>query len=118
MSAAPKVDGDSLKEVSATALWTLRNRAAEAKRSDGVIRDPWAIKLHDAIAYDYAKFGRNQQAHALRARAFDAETARYLADHPGASVVALAEGLQTSSDGSPTTIPTLNSHGTQSTCRR
>ncbi|VEG57289.1 O-methyltransferase involved in polyketide biosynthesis [Mycolicibacterium aurum] len=90
------IDGSVLDGVSATTLWTLRNRAAEAKRSDGVIRDPWAITVFDTIDYDYDKFGRPGQPHALRARAFDDATRGYLARHPQASVVALAEGLQTS----------------------
>lgn len=90
------IDGSVLDGVSATTLWTLRNRAAEAKRSDGVIRDPWAITVLDSIEYDYGKFGRPSQFHALRAKAFDIEARRYLASHPKASVVALAEGLQTS----------------------
>ncbi|MGB7357916.1 MAG: class I SAM-dependent methyltransferase [Mycobacterium sp.] len=90
------IAGDVLDGVSATTLWTLRNRAVEAKRSDGLIRDPWAITLLDAIAYDYEKFGRPGQVHALRAKAFDAATSEYLSTHPKASVVALAEGLQTS----------------------
>lgn len=90
------IDGNILDGVSATTLWTLRNRAAEAKRSDGVIRDPWSITVFDAIAYDYDKFGRPGQSHALRARAFDSATRDYLDRHPTASVVALAEGLQTS----------------------
>jgi O-methyltransferase involved in polyketide biosynthesis len=91
-----EVDGNVLEGVSATTLWTLRNRASEAKRSDGVIRDPWAVTLLDAIDYDYDKFGRRSQVHALRALAFDAATRAYLTTHPKASVVALAEGLQTS----------------------
>ena len=37
------VSGDILEGVSATTLWTLHNRGTEAKRSDGVIRDPWAV---------------------------------------------------------------------------
>ncbi|MDG4666128.1 class I SAM-dependent methyltransferase [Mycobacterium sp. 236(2023)] len=90
------IDGNVLDGVSATTLWTLRNRAEEAKRSDGVIRDPWAITLLDAIDYDYDRFGRAGQPHGLRALAFDAATRDYLAQHPKASVVALAEGLQTS----------------------
>jgi O-methyltransferase involved in polyketide biosynthesis len=89
------IDGGVLEGVSATTLWTLRNRAAEARRCDGVIHDPWAITLFDAIDYDYEKFGRPSQFHALRARAFDTVTRQFLKDHPGASVVALAEGLQT-----------------------
>lgn len=90
------VDGNILEGVSATTLWTLHNRASEAKRSDGVIRDPWAVRLFDSIDYDYLKFGKPNQAHALRAVAFDAATRDYLIAHPKASVVALAEGLQTS----------------------
>jgi O-methyltransferase involved in polyketide biosynthesis len=93
---ATRIDGDALDGVSATALWTLHNRASEAKRSDGVIRDPWAVTLFDAIDYDYGKFGKPNQSHGLRAVAFDAVARAYLTDHPKASVVALAEGLQTS----------------------
>ena len=90
------IDGNTLEGVSATTLWTLHNRGTEAKRSDGVIRDPWAVTLFDAISYDYRKFGKPNQSHALRARAFDAAAREYLGAHPKASVVALAEGLQTS----------------------
>lgn len=90
------VDGNILDGVSATTLWTLHNRASEAKRSDGVIRDPWAVALFDAIDYDYLKFGKANQSHALRAVAFDIAAHNYLTTHPKASVVALAEGLQTS----------------------
>jgi len=39
------VDGNCLAGVSATTLWTLRNRAIEAKRPNGVIDHPWAITL-------------------------------------------------------------------------
>ncbi len=90
------IDGNILDGVSATTLWTLHNRGTEAKRSDGVIRDPWAVTLFDAIAYDYRKFGKPNQSHALRAVAFDTAAAGYLTTHPKAAVVALAEGLQTS----------------------
>ncbi|MGK2865671.1 MAG: class I SAM-dependent methyltransferase [Mycobacterium sp.] len=96
MSGLSGIDGTSLEGVSATTLWTLHNRGTEAKRSDGVIRDPWAVTLFDAIHYDYRKFGKPNQSHALRARAFDAAAIDYLKAHPKASVVALAEGLQTS----------------------
>jgi O-methyltransferase involved in polyketide biosynthesis len=89
------IDGNTLDGVSATTLWTLHNRASEAKRSDGVIRDPWAVTLFDAIAYDYRRFGKPNQSHGLRAVAFDRAVTEYLAGHPKASVVALAEGLQT-----------------------
>jgi len=90
------IDGNILDGVSATTLWTLHNRGSEAKRSDGVIRDPWAVTLFDSISYDYRKFGKPNQSHGLRAVAFDAAAKAYLTAHPAASVVALAEGLQTS----------------------
>jgi O-methyltransferase involved in polyketide biosynthesis len=90
------IDGNALEGVSATTLWTLHNRGTEAKRSNGVIRDPWAVTLLDGIEYDYLKFGRPNQSHGLRAEAFDAAARDYLTTHPKAAVVALAEGLQSS----------------------
>jgi O-methyltransferase involved in polyketide biosynthesis len=96
MTGMSAIDGNGLEGVSATTLWTLHNRASEAKRSDGVIRDPWAVTLFDTISYDYLKFGKPNQSHGLRAVAFDAATRDYLTAHPKAAVVALAEGLQTS----------------------
>jgi len=99
MSSAPtaKADGTVLTGVSETALLTLRVRANEARRPDSVIEDPVAIELADAIEFDFAKFGYSRrQDMALRALAYDRRTRRYLVDHPKATVVALAEGLQTS----------------------
>lgn len=86
-----------LTGVSETALMTLKVRATEAARPDGLIDDPMAIQLVDSIDFDFAKFGLSRrQDMAVRARGFDRETRRYLGDHPRATVVALAEGLQTS----------------------
>ena len=95
---APKKKVDALLTgVSETALLTLQVRANEARRPDSIIDDPMAIELVDSIAFDFAKFGFSRRQHmALRALAFDDATRRYLADHPAATVVALAEGLQTS----------------------
>jgi O-methyltransferase involved in polyketide biosynthesis len=64
-------------------------------RPDHLIDDPMAIRVFESIDYDFGKFGPPALYHPLRARAFDTEIAKYLADHPRASVVALAEGLQT-----------------------
>jgi O-methyltransferase involved in polyketide biosynthesis len=99
MSSAPtaKVDGTVLTGVSETALLTLQVRANEARRPDSFIDDPMAILLADSIDYDFAKFGfSRRQGMAVRAVAYDRNTRRYLVDHPRATVVALAEGLQTS----------------------
>ena len=99
MSSTPtaKADGTVLTGVSETALLTLQVRAHEARRPDSIIDDPMAIQLADSIDYDFAKFGfSRRQDMAVRAMAFDRNTRRYLVDHPKATVVALAEGLQTS----------------------
>ena len=99
MSSTPtaKVDGTVLTGVSETALLTLQVRAHEARRPDSIIDDPMAIQLADSIDFDFAKFGfTRRQDMAVRALAFDRHARRYLADHPKATVVALAEGLQTS----------------------
>ena len=94
---SPKADGSALTGVSETALLTLLVRATEARRPDSVIDDPMAIKLVDSIDFDFGKFGfTRRQDMALRALTFDRYTRRYLVDHPSATVVALAEGLQTS----------------------
>ncbi|AHC26898.2 MULTISPECIES: class I SAM-dependent methyltransferase [Mycobacteriaceae] len=94
---SPRADARSLTGVSETALLTLKVRATEAARDDRVIDDPVAVDLVDAIDFDFAKFGFvGRQDMALRALAFDKQTRKYLRDHPSATVVALAEGLQTS----------------------
>ena len=86
-----------LTGVSETALMTLMVRATEARRPDSILDDPMAIHLVDSIDYDFAKFGFiRRQDMALRALTFDKHARRYLLDHPKATVVALAEGLQTS----------------------
>lgn len=86
-----------LSGVPETALVTLRNRAAEAARPDGVLVDPVAVALMERLGGGdrYAVFAHADQVIALRARAFDAVVDRFGAAHPDATVVALGEGLQT-----------------------
>ena len=94
--------GDSglLTGVSETALMTLNGRAHQAGLPGAIIDDPMAIELRDAFAtkygVDYAKFGRRGQEMALRSLAADGCTLEYLRRHPKATIVALAEGFQTS----------------------
>lgn len=88
----------ALGGVPETLLWTLYQRAAEARRTDAVLRDPWAVGLADSIDFPYAeRFGppRLAQWQALRAACFDHEVRRFLARRPGGRVVALGEGLET-----------------------
>jgi O-methyltransferase involved in polyketide biosynthesis len=89
-------EGVNLTGVPETMLWTLHNRASEARRPDGFLRDPDAVRIHAAIAYDYVRsFGRAQQSHAARSRLFDDALRPWLAAHPGGTVVELAAGLET-----------------------
>ncbi|HYQ65084.1 class I SAM-dependent methyltransferase [Actinophytocola sp.] len=90
-----RINGEQLDGVSATTLWTLRNRAVEARRPDAVLDDLWAVRLYEAISYDYERFGAPSQTHPLRALALDRAITGYLATHPKATVIALGEGLQT-----------------------
>ncbi|MGW3961383.1 class I SAM-dependent methyltransferase [Amycolatopsis sp. NPDC005003] len=94
MTAAP-IDGAGLDGVAATCLWTLRNRAEESRHPGSAFADPLAERLQRGISYDYAKFGKPDQIHALRAAALDCAIRAYLDRHPAATVVALGEGLQT-----------------------
>lgn len=90
----------ALTGVSETALMTLNGRAHQAGLPDAIIDDPMAIQLRDALAtthgVDYDKFGRRGQEMALRSLAADRCTIDYLRAHPEATIVALAEGFQTS----------------------
>ncbi|RAV18335.1 class I SAM-dependent methyltransferase [Mycolicibacterium sp. GF69] len=91
-----KADDVALSGVSETALLTLNGRAHQAGHPHAIIDDPMAIRLVEAIEFDFDKFGRKGQEMALRSLAFDRAALRYLSEHPRATVVALAEGLQTS----------------------
>lgn len=89
-----------LEGVPETLLWTLWFRAAEARRPDAVLRDPVAVELVERIDYPFAaRFGPASgvvaQWQALRSFTFDEAIRRFCAEHPGGTVVALGEGLET-----------------------
>lgn len=92
----PRVDAAELTGVSETALLTLNGRAHQASLPDAILHDPMAIELRDAFDVDFDKFGRRGQEMALRSLAADGCTIDYLRTHPKATIVALAEGFQTS----------------------
>lgn len=91
-----KVEARELTGVSETALLTLNGRAHQASLPDAILRDPMAIALRERFDVDFDRFGRRGQEMALRSLAADRCTADYLRTHPQATVVALAEGFQTS----------------------
>jgi O-methyltransferase involved in polyketide biosynthesis len=89
-----------LDAVPETLLWNLYHRAAEARRPDTVLRDPRAVELVERIDFPFERrFGPATpvlaQWQALRAACFDREVRRFLTRHPGGTVVALGEGLET-----------------------
>jgi O-methyltransferase involved in polyketide biosynthesis len=103
-----KVDARTLAGVSETTLWTLYCRAHEASRSHPLIDDPLAVQLMDEIDYDFGKFEQagipksiqkafrpTTQHFAVRALSFDRVIQDFLHKYPHGTVVALAEGLQT-----------------------
>lgn len=92
-----KLDASVLDGLSETALFTLWCRGSEASRSDAIITDPHAVRLLAALDYPFfQKFGKANQIYAIRALAFDSVVREFLSEYPHGTVVALAEGLQTS----------------------
>ena len=91
-----KVSAAMITGVSETALLTLNGRAHQAGLPDAILHDPMAIQLRDSFDVDFDRFGRRGQEMALRSLAVDSCAIAYLRAHPRATVVALAEGFQTS----------------------
>ncbi|PYC76655.1 methyltransferase [Streptomyces tateyamensis] len=96
----PRTLAVELADVPETALWTLYQRAGEARRADAVLHDPQAVELVDRIDYPFAeRFGPaggfQSQLQALRVACFDCEVSDFLARHPRGTVVCLGEGLET-----------------------
>jgi O-methyltransferase involved in polyketide biosynthesis len=87
-----------LSGVSETMLWSLHNRACEARRQGGILHDPQAIRIHDAIAYDFHQnFGTPGGSLAARAAQIDKALRQWLTQYPDGFVISLGEGLETQS---------------------
>lgn len=85
-----------LTDVPETLLWTLHNRANEAKRRDKIIEDPMAIKIYESIDYDYERsFGKAEPSHAVRSVLFDKELIQFIKENPDGIIINLGEGLET-----------------------
>jgi O-methyltransferase involved in polyketide biosynthesis len=86
----------NLTGIPETMLWTLHNRAGEAKRPDGILRDKEGVRIYDAIQYDFERsFGKAEASHAIRAVETDRVLRQWLSAHPDGFVVSLGEGLET-----------------------
>jgi O-methyltransferase involved in polyketide biosynthesis len=98
MKEAEPCDGilPDLAGVSETMLWSLHNRASEARRPDGVLVDPESVHIRSAINYDFARhFGDPLGSLAARAVEIDRALRSWLDRHPEGIVVSLGEGLET-----------------------
>jgi len=85
-----------LNGVSETMLWTLYDRACEARRSDGILVDPDSVRICDAIDYDFTRhFGDSVGSFAARAAEIDQLLRHWLKQHPDGLIVSLGEGLET-----------------------
>lgn len=86
----------NLTGVPETMLWTLHNRANEARRPDTYLHDPECVRIYEAIDYDYARsFGKPDDSHPMRSRRFDDAVKPWMKAHPGGTVVELGAGLET-----------------------
>ena len=75
---------------------SLSSTWVEARRADGLLRDPDCLRIHDAIDYDYARsFGPATGTLGARARRFDDELRPWIAAQRGGVVVELGAGLET-----------------------
>ncbi len=93
---APTAIAPRLSGVSETMLWSLHNRACEARRQDGILDDPGTISIHNAIDYDFHHhFGTPGGSLAARAAQIDQTLRQWLTKHPDGLVVSLGEGLET-----------------------
>ncbi len=85
-----------LAGISETMLWSLHNRASEARRPDRVLIDPESVRIRSAINYDFEhRFGDPVGSLAVRAAEIDRTLRSWLKDHPDGCVVSLGEGLET-----------------------
>lgn len=85
-----------LTDVPETMLWTLHNRASEAAREDGCIRDEKCLEIYHSLHYDYEKhFGRADSSHGVRSQLFDEHIQEFVDRHPDAVIINLGEGLET-----------------------
>jgi O-methyltransferase involved in polyketide biosynthesis len=89
-----------LDPVQETLVIPLYGRAVESRKPDGVLRDDTAVRIVEAIDYDFAKFdgGPSLLGTVLRAAILDTWTREFLADHPQSTVVELGTGLSSRYD--------------------
>lgn len=85
-----------LDGVAETLLLPVWARAEETRRPDGIVRDPFAVRLVQQLEDDFQRFAsgwKSQVGIAVRTWLIDREVAGYLERHPDGTVVLLGCGL-------------------------
>jgi O-methyltransferase involved in polyketide biosynthesis len=80
-----------------TLLIPLYGRAVESRKPGGLLSDPRAVEMVEAIDYDFTPFDgtRSLFGSVLRTLIFDGWVAAFLAEHPEGTVVEVGCGLNT-----------------------
>lgn len=86
-----------LGEIQETLLIPLYGRAVETRKRHGMLSDPRAVEMVDAIDYDFSRFdgARSLVGANLRTLLFDGWVSDFLARHPSGTVVEIGTGLNT-----------------------
>jgi O-methyltransferase involved in polyketide biosynthesis len=84
-----------LGDVQKTSLIPLYSRAIEMRSGSGILRDPKAVEIVEAVDYDFSGLdeGSNVICCVLRAAVFDDWARRFIARHPFATVIEIGAGL-------------------------
>lgn len=86
-----------LGPVQETLLIPLLGRAEDTKRKNGLIRDPKAVEIVEALDYNFSKWKRDPSlfGSCLRTKMFDEEVCAFLKEHPEGTVIEIGAGLNT-----------------------
>lgn len=91
-------NGVRLGAVQQTLMIPLYGRAVETRKRRPLLSDPRAVELVESIDYDFAQmkaFKGGARGAVVRTSVFDVWAQRFLAEHPGGTVVEIGTGLNT-----------------------
>ncbi|MEM1367369.1 MAG: class I SAM-dependent methyltransferase [Cyanobacteria bacterium P01_H01_bin.15] len=86
-----------LGAVQETLLIPLLGRAVATQKGSGLIEDPKAVEIVEALDYDFSKWQKSKalMGATVRTRMFDEDVQAFLAEHPTGTVVEIGCGLNT-----------------------
>ncbi|MGN9907486.1 class I SAM-dependent methyltransferase [Phytohabitans sp. LJ34] len=87
-----------LGAVQQTLMIPLYGRSVESRKRRPLLRDDRAVQIVESIDYDFAQmkaFAGGARGAVLRTAMFDVWVQRFLAEHPGGTVVEIGTGLNT-----------------------